>query len=211
MRDFFEFISTHWYVGLLIIILIAATVIMWIKALAASQRSREFREAEIARLEKEKALRDEFMVLDTLKFETYDNERLLCGVAANIQMYLEKETDMNKAFENLPEEKKFAYALNYVFEDGKDNELSKFFRANGQPLTGEAAKAVNCVIGGNFAEIFMSLYNMLDDDCEDASYDSAKILECDKMYSEIMSDGKAEIFNKIGSYLKTNRQVFVDL
>lgn len=209
MKDFFEFISTHWYIGALIVVLIIATVIMWIKAVSASQRSREFREAEIARLEKEKALRNEFKIIDASKFETDDSERLLYGIAANIQMYLEKENDMNKAFENLPEEKKTAYALNYVFEDAKDTELSKFFRANGQPLTGEAAKAVNTVVGGKFAEVFMTLYNMLDDDCEDVSYDSEKVKECDKAFTEIMSAEKMEIFNRIGAYLKANKQIFI--
>lgn len=210
MKEFFDFLSTHWYWAVIIVVLMIAAVLMWIKAVAASQRSREFREAEIARLEKEKALRNEYRVLDESKFNTDDNEKLLCGVAVNIQMFLEKEEDMNKSFEALPEEKKAAYALNYVFEDGKDSELSKFFRANGQPLTGEAAKAVETIIGGKFAKVFMKLYNMLDDDCEDVSFDSEKIEEYDKEYAEIMASEKAVIFNRIGDFLKSGKDIFIN-
>lgn len=210
MNSFFDYIFTHWYVGVLIVVLIAATVVMWIKAISASQKSRELREAEIARLEKEKALRNEFRILDEEKFESVENEKLLFGVAVNIQMYLEKEQDMKKVFEEMPEEKKYVYALNYVFEDGKDNALSEFFRANGQPLTGEAAKAVKSVVGGDFSDIFMSLYNMIDDDVEDASYDVEKISECDKKYSEIMASKKEEIFKSIADYIKSNKQIYMN-
>lgn len=209
MKDFFVFLSAHWYWAVIIIVLIIAAVIMWIKAIAASQKSREAREAEIARLEKEKALRNEFKTIDEDTFNIGDNEKILYGIAANIQMYLEKQTDMNSAFESLPVEKKYVYSLNYVFEDGKDSQLSQFFRANGQPLTGEAKKAVEAVIGGKFSEIFTSLYSMIDDDCEDASYDSYKIVECDKKYEEIMSAEKNEIFSKIADYIRENETIFL--
>lgn len=210
MKDFIGFISTHWYWAVIIVVLIIAAVIMWIKAIAASQKNREVREAEMARLEKEKALRNEFKTIDEDTFITEDNEKLLYGIAANIQMYLEKQTDMNAAFESLPVEKKYVYALNYVFEDGKDSQLSQFFRANGQPLTGEAKKAVEAVIGGKFSEIFTSLYSMIDDDCEDASYDSEKITECDKEYEEIMTAHKAEIFSKIADYIREKKQIYMN-
>lgn len=210
MKSFFDYIFTHWYVGVIIVVLIIATVVMWIKALSASQKSRELREAEIARLEKEKALRAEFKVLDESKFETEENEKLLYGVAANIQMFLEKEQDMQKSFEEMPEEKKYVYALNYVFEDSKDKTLSEFFRANGQPLTGVAENAVEKIIGGKFSDVFTSLYSMMDDDVEDTSYDAEKITVFDKEYSEIMSLQKEEIFNKIADYIKSNKQIFLN-
>lgn len=210
MKDLFAYLIERPYLIAIIAVLLIATVIMWIKALASSQRHRAENEATIARLEKEKALRNDFRTITDSSFETDDNERLLCGVAANIQMYLEKQTDMNAAYEELCEEKKFVYALNYVFEDGKDSELSQFFRANGQPLTGEAKKAVEKIIGGKFAEIFTSLYKMIDDDCEDASYDSEKIAECDKEYGEIMTAQKAGIFSEIADYIKENKQIFMN-
>lgn len=209
MRDFFAYISTHWYVGLILLILLVAAVLMWIKAVSSSQKNRAEREAIIAKLEKEKALRNEFRNLTENSFNIDDNEKLLFGIGANIQMFLEKQEDMNKAFDDMPEVKKFVYALNYIFEDAQDSELSKFFKANGQPLTGEAEKAVKGIIGGKFSEIFTSLYNMTDDDVDDVSYDPKKIEEYDKAYAEIMSEQKAEIFSKIAQYIKTNKSIFL--
>ena len=209
MKDLFNYIASKPYVGVIIAVLIIAAVFMWIKAVSASQKSREEREAIIAKLEKEKALREEFKTIDGSKFETDDNERLLCGIAANIQMFLEKQTDMNAAFEALPEEKKSIYALNYVFEDAKEDKLSQFFTANGQPLTGKAQKAVESIIGGRFSEVFASAYKMTDGDCEDVSFDAAKIEEYNKEYSDIMKTEKTDIFDRIGSYIKSNKDIFI--
>ena len=209
MKDFFAYIASKPYVGVILVVLLIAAVLMWIKAVSASQKNRAERESLIAKLEKEKALRNEFKVLDDAKFETEDNEKLLYGVAANIQMFLEKQDDMNAAFEALPEEKKFIYALNYVFEDAKEDSLSKFFTANGQPLTGMAQKAVENIIGGEFGEVFTSAYRMTDDDCDDVSFDAEKISEFDKKYSEIMTAEKNKIFEKIGEYIKTNKDKFI--
>ncbi len=209
MKDFFAYIASKPYVGVILVVLLIAAVIMWIKAVSASQKNRAERESLIAKLEKEKALRNEFKVLDDAKFEMEDNEKLLYGVAANIQMFLEKQDDMNAAFEALPEEKKFIYALNYVFEDAKEDSLSKFFTANGQPLTGMAQKAVESIIGGEFGEVFTSAYRMTDDDCDDVSFDAEKISEFNKKYSEIMTAEKDKIFTKIGEYIKANKEVFI--
>lgn len=209
MRDFFAYISTHWYVGLILLVLLVAAVLMWIKAVSSSQKNRAEREAIIAKLEKEKALRNEFRNLNENSFNIDDKEKLLFGIGANIQMFLEKQEDMNKAFDEMPEVKKFIYALNYVFEDSQDGELSKFFKANGQPLTGEAVKAVKEIIGGKFSEVFTALYNMTDDDVEDVSYDETKIAEYDKSFAEIMNSEKAEIFSKITQYIKTNKSIFL--
>lgn len=210
MKDFFEFIASRPYIGLILILLIAATVVMWIKAAAASQRHREFRDAEIARIEKEKALRNDYKVITDSTFDTDDKERLLFGIAANIQMFLEKQDDMNAAFFALPEEKRLAYSLSYVFEDSGDSELSKFFKSNGQPLTGEAEKAVKKIIGGKFHENFSAFYRMTDDDCEDVSYDEKKSGEFDKAYSEIMRSEKSDIFSLIADYLKSNKDIFIN-
>ncbi len=210
MRDFFAYISTHWYVGLILFVLLIAAVLMWIKAVSSSQKNRAEREAVIAKLEKEKALRNEFRVLSESSFDIDDKEKLLFGIGANIQLFLEKQENMNKAFDEMPEAKKFIYALNYVFEDSQDGQLSKFFKANGQPLTGEAEKAVKEIIGGKFSEVFSSLYNMTDDDIEDVSYDETKIAEYDKSFAEIMSGEKSEIFEKIAQYIKSNKAVFLN-
>ncbi len=209
MKDFIMYISTHWYVGLIIAVLIVITVIMWIKALAASQRHREEREKIIAQLEKEKALRNEFRNISESTFDIEDNEKLLYGIAANIQMYLEKQKDMNEAFENLPVEKKYVYALNYVFEDSKDGLLSDFFKMNGQPLTGCANQAVKEVIGDKLSSIFNNVYNMTDDDSL-VSFDENIINKYDNEYKNMIDSEKDNIFNKVSNYIRNNKTIFID-
>ena len=56
-----------------------------------------------------------------------ETEYILEGVADNIQVRLEKEGDMNEAFEKLNEEEKLAYSLHYFIEES-ENAPSEFFR-----------------------------------------------------------------------------------
>ena len=50
MKDFFAYIASKQYVGIILVLLIIATVLMWIKAVSASKKNREERESLIAKL-----------------------------------------------------------------------------------------------------------------------------------------------------------------
>ncbi len=204
MADFFNYVMGHWYLIPVFIILIALTVFVWVKAIVSGQKRKEEREKIIAALEKEKALRKEFKVIDENKIKdpSIDDERLLFGVAANIQMSIEKLENMNEAFLSLNEVKQNVYALNYVFEDSKYKLLSDFFRSNGQPLTGIAKRAVEAVIGGKFNEIFVKMFSMLDDANEEVSYDEALVTSLDKEFEQLMFDKKDDILKTVSSYIR---------
>lgn len=99
------------------------------------------REAQMKKLEYESGVRKEFAELSEEKLRSADKKRAFDGVAMNIQRYLEKQSNMNAAFAELPDAKKQIYALYYLFDDSQKG-LSEFFKCNSAPLTPEALKAV---------------------------------------------------------------------
>ncbi len=211
MTDFLSYLSGHWYLIPIFIVLIGLTVFMWIKAIVSGQKRKEERERIIAQLEKEKALRNQFRVIDEkmLSDPEIDNERLVFGFAANVQMSIEKLGNMNEEFLALNEVKQNVYALNYVFEDSKYTSLSDFFRANGEPLTSIAQRASADVIGGEFNEIFTAMFSMLDDNNEDVSFDSKQVELLDERYCELMKANKENVIGTVADYVRNNYYAFI--
>lgn len=211
MVDFLNYILQHWYLIPVFVILIALTVFVWVKAIVSGQKRKEEREKIIAQLEKEKALRNQFRVIDENMFSDpgIDDERLVFGIAANIQMSIEKLDNMNDEFLNLDEVKQNVYALNYVFEDSKYTVLSDFFRANGEPLTSVAQRAVKDVIGGEFERIFSAQFAMLDDNNEDVSFDKNEVKALDAEFCDFMKTEKATVLKTVSDYIRSNFQQFI--
>lgn len=211
MADFFSYLTEHWYLIPVFIILIILTVFVWIKAIISGQKRKEERERIIAALEKEKALRNEFRNLDEKKLldPTIDDEKFVFGVAANIQMSIEKLDNMNEVFLSFDEIKQNVYALNYVFEDSKYKLLSDFFRANGQPLTGIAQRAVKTVIGGKLSEILDKMFAMLDDENEETSYDENLVIKLDEEFEALMNNDKNKILKTVCEYIRNNKEIFI--
>lgn len=211
MAGFISYLTEHWYLIPVFIILIGLTVFMWIKAIVSGQKRKEERERIIAQLEKEKALRNQFRVLDEslLSNPEIDDERLVFGFAANVQMSIEKLENMNDEFMALNEVKQNVYALNYIFEDSKYTSLSDFFRANGEPLTSVAQRASKDVIGGEFNEIFTAMFSMLDDNNEDVSFDAKQVEALDGGYRELMKNQKEKVIGAVADYVRNNYHSFI--
>ncbi len=205
-----DYIFEHWYIIPIFVVLIALTVFAWIKAIASGQKRKAERERIIAALEKEKALRNDFKVLSPSTFsdESISDERLLFGVAMNIQMSIEKAENMSEEYLALNEVKRKVYALNFVFEDSKYETLSDFFRANGEPLLSQAQVAVNDVFGGKFTEIFNSQFAMFDDDSE-VSFDEEKLISLDAEFKALMDSEKDAVLSKISQYIKSNKEQLI--
>ncbi len=211
MADFISYLTGHWYLIPIFIILIALTVFMWIKAIVSGQKRKEEREKIIAQLEKEKALRNQFRVLDEkmLTDPEISDERLVSGFAANVQMSIEKLDNINDEFLKLNEFRQNIYALNYVFEDSRYESLSDFFRANGEPLTSVAQRAVSVVIGGELENIFISQFSMFDDNDEVVSFDSQKVELLDTQYSDFMKKEKASVLKAAADYIRNSFNYFI--
>lgn len=209
IMGFFSYIASHWYVGLALVLLIILTVFVWIMALVSGRKRREERERIIAELEKEKALRKEFKVVDNSTFaEDKDDYRLVIGMCAHIQQRIEKEENMNDAFMQLAEVERYVYALGYVFEDSR-NGFSGFFRLNGEPLVSVSVEAVDRVIGGEFSELFQSVYRMFDDDDEAVSVDEEFLQKADEKSIELIANDGSGIFAAAAEYIRSNKNHFI--
>ena len=205
----FQYIAQHPWVGVALVLLIALTVFVWCKAITSGKKRNEEREKIIADLEREKALRNEFRNPDESTFsEDKDDYRLIVGMCANVQMKLEKASNMNEAFSELSEVKKNVYCLGYVFEDSK-NKLSEYFRSNGEPLLSASKNAVNEVIGGDFGEIFNKEFVMLDENDETTSVDNDLLSKYDGQFSNLISEKGAEIYKKAADYIRSNKDEFL--
>lgn len=205
----FEYISAHPLVGLALVLLIILTVFVWFKAIQSGKKRSAERERIIADLEKEKALRNEFRHVDETTFaEGKDDYRLVTGMCANVQMSIEKKTDMTAAFNELSEVKRFIYALGYVFEDGKVS-LSNFFRSNGEPLLSTANEAVKSIIGGEYSELFTKAFSMFDENNEEVSVIESEVEKFDSEYKSMFEKDGKEIYKKAADYVRENKTEFI--
>lgn len=204
-----EYISAHPLVGVALVLLIILTVFVWFKAIQSGKKRSAERERIIADLEKEKALRNEFRHVDETTFaEGKDDYRLVIGMCANVQMIIEKKTDMTAAFNELSEVRRFVYALGYVFEDGKIS-LSNFFRSNGEPLLSTANEAVNSVIGGEYALLFSKAFSMFDENNEKVSVIESDVEKFDSEYKSMLEKDGKEIYKKAADYIRDNKAEFI--
>ena len=152
------------YPTLYIILLVAviACIVLWILAMRSSKKRNAKRDALIARLEREHALRREFAAPTQQQLIDAPPERLLEGLCARTQARLEDQEDPQAAFDALPELERFVYALGYVIQDGREA-LSGFFRANGPPLTDAALEAALRFLDETSASIFQLEFDAFDE------------------------------------------------
>lgn len=194
----------YWFVIFGVLILI--TLFVCIKAGQASSRRYKANEAIMKKLKEENVLRNEFSVLTDTLIENSEAAKLFKGVALNLQKKISDAADMRAEFETLSQEKKEIYSLSFVAEDGAEK-LSEFFRANGQPVTGNALSGFKKLFDGRAAQIFEKEYNAFDEDNEEASVIPEEIEKLDSEFSQLVSaDGICE---KAGNFIKENKSMFI--
>lgn len=113
-RTMAEALKQYWYLAVALVAVAIFTVWVVKKAAEAAGRTRAEREAHMKKLEYESGVRKEFAELSEEKLRSADKKRAFDGVAMNIQRYLEKQSNMNAAFAELPDAKKQIYALYYL-------------------------------------------------------------------------------------------------
>jgi len=204
MTELLKYFSSHPIVGVAFVLLIALTVFVWIKAVQSGNKRSAERDKIIAGIENEKKLRNDYREIneEVIKNET-DKFRLIQGVCANIQMSIEKLPDINAEFLKLNDAKRYIYCIGYLLEDSK-LKLSEFFRSNGEPLLSHSYKAVNEVIGGDFAKIFNTEYSMFDENNEDVSVSNELIEKTDSEYSDYINKNINDICDVCINYIKEN-------
>ena len=195
--------GVQWYLWVLLVIVSILAIFVWIKAMAASRIRREKLRKEAEIWKKDYELRQEFKTLTFEKINSTDTNKMLSGVCMNIQIELENATDMNDAFLDLPQEKKYIYCLEYFDEDAIKS-LSTFFKNNGSPLTDYIVEAIKTIGYEEILPLIETVYPMYDDN-SDVSIDYTIIDKTDDKFKEIYNPNK--LYDLVSKYVKLNKVI----
>lgn len=198
--------GVQWYLWVLLVVVSILAIFVWIKAMAASRIRREKLKKEAEIWKKDYELRQEFKTLTLEKINSTDTNKMLSGVCMNIQIELENAPDMNEAFLQLPEEKKYVYCLEYFDEDCVKS-LSTFFKNNGSPLTDFITQAIKTVGYEEILPFVETLYPMYDDN-SDVSIDYTAVDKTDDKFKEIYNPNK--LYELVTKYVKSNKEIFIN-
>lgn len=198
--------GVQWYYWLILAVAIILAIFAWIKAMSASRARRERLKKEAAIWKRDYDLRQNFSVLTEDKIKETEETELLHGVAMNIQVMLEKQQDMTVAFNNMPDEKKFVYALEYFDEDAKTS-LSTFFKNNGAPLVPVIPQALKAIGAQKYIPFIEAVYDMYDEDNE-ISIDYSIVEKTDVQFAEAYDS--AELCRLCAKYIITNENTFLN-
>ncbi|MCL1951847.1 MAG: hypothetical protein FWF60_03360 [Oscillospiraceae bacterium] len=201
-------ISEYPLLYIFILAALALCVFLWAVAMRAARRRRVEKDALIAALDYEKALRAQFKTVTRQMLADTHPERLVEGVCCSIQMDLESQPDMQAAYDALPEPRRLVYALGYVIQDGR-GALSGFFRKNGQPLTAAALEAVQRLVGGECAAVFGSEYDAFDEANEAVSLVRGDIAAADARWEALSRAAGEGLYAGAKGYILENSQFFV--
>lgn len=200
------FVAQYWYLIIFFILLCILTVFLCYKAaVTSSQRSREKREF-LAKLDREKKLREAFSQITAEVIDSQPQEDVFEGVVANIQRRLDKSADMVKTFNEMPQQMRYVYAAFYVLDDSKDSVLSEFFKKNGQPLTGISGDAVTAIFGSELGEAVAEEWERYDEDNEETSVIPEEIDKINKKFN--ISREKVNVSECVIKYVKDNITTF---
>lgn len=200
-------IQDHPIMYLVALLLLGVCVFAWVKATKSSKLRNQKRDAIIAELKREKELRQAFKSPTLAQLEDSPPARLIEGLCSFVQMHLEKQDDIETAFVDLPEAARFVYALGYVLHDGATN-LSRFFRKNGQPLTGVAFEAVKKLMPEDYADVFCAQYTAYDEDHEDISLVESEIAQLDQRHSDLVQQHGETLYIVAKDYILLSFAVF---
>ena len=159
------------------------TLIMIFRAYKAAQKRNREKEEIIKKLDHLKMLRENYSDLTVEKIKNDESDLLLEGVASSIQFSIEKTDDMNAAFENLNEEKKMIYALNYFLEDGKKN-VRDFFKEYQRPLTPFVIFGCENFLDEDVVIKLKRLFDIYDEDNEEVSFVEDEVAELSEELNE---------------------------
>ncbi len=198
--------GVQWYYWLILVIAIILAIFAWIKAMGASRARRERLKKEAAIWKRDYELRQKFSVLTEDRIKETEEIELLHGVAMNIQVMLENQRDMTEAFNSMPDEKKFIYALEYFDEDAKTS-LSTFFKNNGAPLVPVIPNALRAIGAEKYIPLIEAVYGMYDED-SDVSIDYNIVEKTDVQFAELYDS--AELCRLCAKYIVNNKNTFLN-
>lgn len=187
----------------IVMIILAIILFFWYRSIPSSK-------GNILRNPKaEKKLKKDFATITEAHFEPdRDDYMLVIGMSYNIQKALKKESNPEEAYMLLPAAKQNVLCLGYLFEDSGCN-LSDFFSFNMEPILSGAEKAVNEVIGGEYAELYSKEYVTYDFEKDELSMSKDDKKSIDFRFSELMKKQDKQIYKKAADYIRADKQIFL--
>ena len=202
-----ESIKHFWYLYLILFILIILTAFVCKKAFgAASRHSKEFN-ANLAKLKREKELRDAYSELTEEVIASAPADTLFEGTALCMEAKCQKAEDTSAFYLSLSDYQKLIYAYFYLAGDAKKDKLSAFFAQSTKPLTSDALAAAEKILSAQAYAIVKDMHDRYDDDNENASVIPEEIAELDEKFKELTDD--INLFAAGGEFIKKNPKEFI--
>lgn len=202
-----ESIKHFWYLYLILFILIILTAFVCKKAFgAASRHSKEFN-ANLAKLKREKELRDAYSELTEEIIASAPADTLFEGTALCMEAKCQKSEDTSAFYLSLSDYQKLVYAYFYLAGDAKKDKLSAFFAQSTKPLTSDALAAAEKILSAQAYAIVKDMHDRYDDDNENASVIPEEIAELDEKFKELTDD--INLFAAGGEFIKKNPKEFI--
>lgn len=206
MQMFVDYLKEYWVLFIILFAALVALVVVYAKLGKSMAKRKAEKEAFIKKLDHMKEIRKNYSSLTEEKILADDGENLLEGVADNIQVRLEKEDDMNAAFDNLNDAEKSVYAFHFFLEEAKVKP-SEFFRQFTKPLTPYVLSACEIFLEKEAFGYVKEMYDSYDEDNETASVIPEKIMSLDEKI--IACDIVRNAEKKAAEYIKENVSQFV--
>jgi len=204
-----ESIREYWLLWAAFGVSLLGCAILWYKAMTSARARRIRRDEEIARITRERELREEFASPSQELMIQTPPARLIEGLSGNIQAWLEEQPNLLEAFHAMPEPRRWVYALGYLVQESS-TALSEFFRKNGEPLTTAAMEAVQMLVGGEFAELFNKEFAAYDNKNEEVSLLDKEILLLDTRFHALLQKlGEDILYAEVKEYILANQVIFL--
>ncbi len=199
-----EWFRLYWPYALALAAACLLAAFMIKKAAVAYKRHQKEFHAEEARMRRLKALKDTYVPLTPAAIENAQVEDLLEGTALGLQLRLQKEENMERAFLALNEARQFVYTLDVFLSD---KTAAVFFKENGQLLISKIAPAFRAVGLAEFQPEIDRLAVMFDENDETTSLDRNFVAKTDEKFSE--GDLLTKIKLQGAYYIQKNPGLFI--
>ncbi len=202
-----ESFKEFWYLYLLLVVLIAVTVFVWKKAIAASSKHNKQFNENLAKAKRAKEMREAYGNLTAEIIEKAPASALFEGIAFNLEYACQKTEDTNSFYDSMTNGEKNVYALFYLISDASEGKLSNFFKSSYRPLTSDAVAAAKEILDENIYSVIEMMFNRFDENNEEYSVIPHEIDRLNGDYRE-RTEGK-DLFAAGGEYIKKNPQEFL--
>lgn len=201
-----EYVTTYWYLFVILIAMIVLTVFVSGKALSASTKRRQEMNEMMEKAKRAKELRDAYKELNAEKIANAPAAALFEGIALNLEYTCQKAEDTDSFYDSMTSGQKNVYALYYLLTDAKEATLSAFFKSSYRPLTSDAVNAAKEIFDSSIYKIIETMFSFYDENGESAP---SELSEIDRLNSEFDAYiNNKDLFAEVGRYIKENPAQF---